>query len=698
MLDVTGSTMSGLPLIIGGGLDHKNPFPGKIDEVQLYNKALNVTAIKELYKSHQEGRGPETLAEWKFDETTGTTTEDEIGSSDGTLYNIGDELRVEGLVRNCIDFGSGTSSSYVEVPDNEIIDIEADTSFSISVLVNINDISGIDQNVLFKGHTDNGISGHWYGIICAANELRFAVDDASKKTQLALVNAHQIMNMGSWNHIVAVRDIAKDSIYIYLNGEKVASMLDETGSTQSGLPLVIGNNPQHSMNFKGKIDELSILNVALAPSEIHDMYKEYFPIPESVDHWKFDELMGTTAIDENGSSDGTLHNIAGELRVPGLDGKCIDFGSAPDSAYIEVADNSILDFDSTTSFTISALVNIVDISADADEVVVFKGNTSNDINGHWYNLAFKNNQLRFAVDDSTTKTQLEFENANESMCLDGWNHIVGVRDKDEGNLYLYLNGVKVAEKADATGNIQSGLPLLIGNGTNHDNPFAVKIDDVVIYSEALSESVIAKIAADYGIERKPSSNSSLSDLMVGGTTIEGFSPTVIEYTMELPMGTTLAPAVTATVADDNAIVIVVPPLSLPGACNITIIAEDGTMTRYSVSFTFVSDTVAKLSDLKVDGTTVDGFNSDKTDYIVELPAGTTTVNVTATVAGTGDIAVPGTAEIVGTAEDETTKMTYEIIFSNANSIDENSGYSAKVFYNSIENCLVFRYYRSGEIH
>ena len=198
------------------------------------------------------------------------------------------------------------------------------------------------------------------------------------------------------------------------------------------------------------------------------------------------------------------------------------------------------------------------------------------------------------------------------MYMDGWNHIVGVRDIDSSMLYLYLNGVKVAEMADATGNIQSGLPLLIGNGTNHDNQFAGKIDEVQIFNVALSETLIAKLAADYGIERKPSSNSALSDLTVGDTTIEGFSPTVTEYTMELPMGTTSAPAVTGTAADDNATVNIVPAFGIPGTCIVKVTAEDGTTT------------------------------------------------------------------------------IYRIIFSVVTSIDENFDYNAKVFYNSIENCLVLQ--------
>ena len=693
--ETSGDISSGEPLWIGESTDElETAMGGDICDVRFYNIALDSVQIMEVSNSAPKSG---KIAIWKFDAETGSTAKDELDNSNGTLYNISDDLRVEGLVGNCIDFGSGSSSSYVEVPDNDIIDIEDTLSFSISVLIKISDISGTDQNVLFKGHTDNSISGHWYGIICAQNELRFAVDDANQKTQLEILNANQLMNMGAWNHVVAVRDLAKDSIYIYLNGEKIGEKLDETGTTESGLPLVIGNNPQHNVNFKGKIDELTILNVALTPSEIYTLYKRYFPKPVSVTSWKFDETSGTTAIDEMGKSNGILNNIGDDLRVEGLVGNCIDFGSGTDDSYIEVANYSGIDFDATTSFSVSALVNIADISSNTENIVVFKGNKSDVVSGHWYSLLFRNNQLRFILDDASNQTQLELENASDLMHMDGWNHIVGVRDLQNDMMYIYLNGVKVAERAAGSDNVQSGLPLLIGNGTGHDNQFAGKIDEVHIYDLVLTDANIEKMAAEYGIKRILSSNSSLKEITLDSVTFEGFDPAITEYTVELPLGTISAPIIAAAADDDIAIVSIVPPFGIPGTCNITVTAEDSTTTKYTISFTVEQDTVATLSDLKVDGTTVDGFSSEVTEYALELPAGTTSANVTATatsnsatITGTGDIDIPGTAEIIVTSEDDSTIITYKIVFSNATSINKNFDNSAKVFYNSIGNCLVLQ--------
>ena len=85
-------------------------------------------------------------------------------------------------------------------------------------------------------------------------------------------------------------------------------------------------------------------------------------------------------------------------------------------------------------------------------------------------------------------------------------------------------------------------------------------------------------------------------------------------------------------------------------------------------FNNVRDSLATLSDLTIDGTTVTGFDPATLTYDVELPAGTTTIpEVVATVADSGASAVvtdaaslPGATTILVTAEDGTTTKTYTI--------------------------------------
>ncbi len=82
------------------------------------------------------------------------------------------------------------------------------------------------------------------------------------------------------------------------------------------------------------------------------------------------------------------------------------------------------------------------------------------------------------------------------------------------------------------------------------------------------------------------SDATLSDLQVDGTTVSGFSPNVLSYSIELPNGTTVVPTVTATTTDANATEVITDATELPGTTSVVVTAEDDvTILTYSVNFT-----------------------------------------------------------------------------------------------------------------
>lgn len=85
-----------------------------------------------------------------------------------------------------------------------------------------------------------------------------------------------------------------------------------------------------------------------------------------------------------------------------------------------------------------------------------------------------------------------------------------------------------------------------------------------------------------------SSDASLSDLKVGGTTVDEWDPGTLTYDIELEAGTVDVPEVTYTVADPNASAEINEAGSLPGTTTVTVTAEDGTEQVYTINFTVAS--------------------------------------------------------------------------------------------------------------
>jgi hypothetical protein len=196
-----------------------------------------------------------------------------------------------------------------------------------------------------------------------------------------------------------------------------------------------------------------------------------------------------------------------------------------------------------------------------------------------------------------------------------------------------------------------------------------------------------------------SKEASLSDLTVDGTTIDGFDPTEISYTVVLDQSVTTVPTVAAVAKDEGADVAITDATEIPGTTTVVVTAEDGTTTMtYSILFKYDVSSDATLSDLKVDGTTVNGFDPSVITYVVNLAAGTTTVpTVTATSTNAGaDVAitdaasVPGTTTINVTAEDEVTKKTYSISFTINTGISDVEGSKIQVYPTVFNNSFIVK--------
>ncbi|MBN2697969.1 MAG: T9SS type A sorting domain-containing protein, partial [Bacteroidales bacterium] len=180
----------------------------------------------------------------------------------------------------------------------------------------------------------------------------------------------------------------------------------------------------------------------------------------------------------------------------------------------------------------------------------------------------------------------------------------------------------------------------------------------------------------------------LSALKVDGDTIDNFAPYRLEYEVILATGTTDVPTVEAITTKPSATAVVTDATEIPGTTTVLVTAADGVTTNtYSIGFRTEASDIANLSDLQVDGETIDGFDPDIYEYNVVLPHGTTvvpTVTATATdmnamVEITPAPTLPGTTEVLVIAENEITTRTYEVNFTVEVSVGTKEGNAIKVF-------------------
>ena len=152
----------------------------------------------------------------------------------------------------------------------------------------------------------------------------------------------------------------------------------------------------------------------------------------------------------------------------------------------------------------------------------------------------------------------------------------------------------VPDASGTTINLVDREPITISQSIELAGTNVEEWDDlgvaIIIQDYATSEVFQSGYAVENGVF---ATDATLSELNVDGTLIDGFSPDVYEYTVELPEGTTIVPEVTGVPADENATVVIVPTMELPGVTTIDVFAED-LMTH--LTYTVTLDVVTGLED------------------------------------------------------------------------------------------------------
>jgi acetyl esterase/lipase len=127
---------------------------------------------------------------------------------------------------------------------------------------------------------------------------------------------------------------------------------------------------------------------------------------------------------------------------------------------------------------------------------------------------------------------------------------------------------------------------------------------------------------DMSLTMNSTSDASLSDLKVNGTTIAGFMPATYSYNVILPAGSVVVPSITATPAQAASVVSITNATALPGTSSVLVTAPNGISTStYLVNFSVALTAPTGLAANPVSATQVDlswsDINSNETGFRIE---------------------------------------------------------------------------------
>jgi chitodextrinase len=220
--------------------------------------------------------------------------------------------------------------------------------------------------------------------------------------------------------------------------------------------------------------------------------------PDLVGHWTFDQA-APSATDASGSANAGA--ISGATSVAGKNGMALDFNGA--GQFVSMGNAYVLNQD-RHGFSVSLWFKS---TATGWRRMVTKGNYANSSG---YLLQYDSGAIAFGVGSNGTVENTAIANTPGGFGDGNWHHVVGVVDRTEQSIRVYVDGVaRQVKPSDGFCGTANGTALSIAKctylGASSNEPFTVgsyngtaeffqgSLDDIRVYSRAIGAADVANL-------------------------------------------------------------------------------------------------------------------------------------------------------------------------------------------------------------
>ncbi len=342
------------------------------------------------------------------------------------------------------------------------------------------------------------------------NKITFYIDNGSGVRRSLVTDNASVAN--TWVNVTGTCD--GTTMILYINGVAQSTTSTCTGGFENNNGFTLGRSDT-SQNFVGSLDEPRIYSRALTAAQVAALYQSGSVVRKQasnqglVGYWSFNEGTSTTVGDSSGKGNmGTLTNFAlsgatSNWTPSGKKGSALDFDGVDD--YVELGSNNALN--PTEAISIS-------LWAYQESGMNSYGNiisTNNDgVGSYQIQHTAGNNAIECKLRNSVNTVVLT---STAVIKIEKWQHIVCIYNGT--NAYIFVDGVQVASTS-RTGSLVGFSSLKIGSPTQAlTRYYKGKIDDVRIYSRALSNSEVVALYRQNETRINSSQNNELTNGLVG---------------------------------------------------------------------------------------------------------------------------------------------------------------------------------------
>jgi hypothetical protein len=315
------------------------------------------------------------------------------------------------------------------------------------------------------------------------------------------------LRLGRWTHLAVTTD--GKTLLAYVDGVRIGRA--ESGFDLRDVGLVLARAAssldEEELSYAGGLDDVRVYNRALKPEEVAALAEVKAPAatPRPADgpvaHWRFGAVSGGVIKDCSGIR---LHGKAagGPKLVTGKFGKALEFDGEDD--YVEVTSSPRFDSAGTWALWVRTdgkwgSDNKSGESKMGCAVLMSRCDLEGSLRGATLGLRPDGRpflQLKAAKDSGSLRKVCDIWSS--TGVTDGrWHHVSAVFSRQAGgSSIIYVDGKRVAGSRNTAGWAFAGQPLVIGGSKDPFwEEFKGAIDDVRVYSRALSAKEIARLAA-----------------------------------------------------------------------------------------------------------------------------------------------------------------------------------------------------------
>lgn len=254
-----------------------------------------------------------------------------------------------------------------------------------------------------------------------------------------------------------------------------------------------------------------LLLVGLSSAVLGDLYSDTVEADNPVAYWKFEETGGTTAADQTGAHPATYTGYP-TLGVNGANGKAV-YLPGTNYWYPSTSGTASL-LPGSASFTTEAWIKTG--TTDTQRVFSWMGSQTDGSNRGVYSIYYHLGDVFLEVRGSSTLAVSKVQ-ATANLADDAWHQIVGVYDRGNDQILLYIDGGLAASAGSLSlGDINSGsapAKFCLGAYAAGTQTINGTLDEVSFYHSALSAD---RIAAHYNAIPEPATMGLLVSGAVAG--------------------------------------------------------------------------------------------------------------------------------------------------------------------------------------